>query len=121
MVAFIRDISARKRDEARLREAERKFGLPEGLLVGIVTVDDEALVQAMRFNREHATRPLAQVAQVRYELEEPVLWRRNRDATLTVRSDLGGLNLSRVPKVFIECGNMRNPHKLKIGGLSYTV
>lgn len=27
---------------------------------------------------------------------------------LTVRSDLGGLNLSRVPKVFIECGNMRN-------------
>ena len=27
---------------------------------------------------------------------------------LMVRSDLGGLNLSRVPKVFIECGNMRN-------------
>jgi len=25
------------------------------------------------------------------------------------RSDLGGLNLSRVPKVLIECGNMRNP------------
>ncbi|OAA28712.1 N-acetylmuramoyl-L-alanine amidase [Frankia sp. EI5c] len=28
---------------------------------------------------------------------------------ITVRSDLGGLNLSRVPKVFLECGNMRNP------------
>lgn len=27
---------------------------------------------------------------------------------LDVRSDLGGLNLSRVPKVFIECGNMRD-------------
>ncbi|MBV2153759.1 N-acetylmuramoyl-L-alanine amidase [Kitasatospora sp. SUK 42] len=27
---------------------------------------------------------------------------------LDVRSDLGGLNLSAVPKVFIECGNMRN-------------
>ncbi|MFI0723839.1 N-acetylmuramoyl-L-alanine amidase [Streptomyces sp. NPDC021224] len=27
---------------------------------------------------------------------------------LTVRDDLGGLNLTRVPKVFIECGNMRN-------------
>jgi N-acetylmuramoyl-L-alanine amidase len=26
----------------------------------------------------------------------------------TQRSDLGGLNLSTVPKVFIECGNMRN-------------
>ena len=28
---------------------------------------------------------------------------------LDVRSDLGGLNLSMVPKVFIETGNMRNP------------
>ncbi|GGO16272.1 N-acetylmuramoyl-L-alanine amidase [Microbispora rosea subsp. aerata] len=28
---------------------------------------------------------------------------------LNYRSDLGGLNLSRVPKIFIECGNMRNP------------
>ncbi len=27
---------------------------------------------------------------------------------ITVRKDLGGLNLSRVPKVFIECANMRN-------------
>ena len=27
---------------------------------------------------------------------------------LDVRTDLGGLNLSAVPKVFIECGNMRN-------------
>ncbi|MFF2507070.1 N-acetylmuramoyl-L-alanine amidase [Streptomyces sp. NPDC058067] len=28
---------------------------------------------------------------------------------LDVRRDLGGLNLSTVPKVFIECGNMRDP------------
>ncbi|GAA2253134.1 N-acetylmuramoyl-L-alanine amidase [Streptomyces amakusaensis] len=28
---------------------------------------------------------------------------------LDVRTDLGGLNLSTVPKVFIECGNMRDP------------
>ncbi|OKJ10265.1 N-acetylmuramoyl-L-alanine amidase [Kitasatospora sp. CB01950] len=27
---------------------------------------------------------------------------------LDTRSDLGGLNLSKIPKVFIECGNMRN-------------
>ncbi|WAL71603.1 N-acetylmuramoyl-L-alanine amidase [Kitasatospora sp. YST-16] len=27
---------------------------------------------------------------------------------LDTRTDLGGLNLSKVPKVFIECGNMRN-------------
>src|SRR5581483_7810228 len=28
---------------------------------------------------------------------------------LVVRSDLGGLDLSNVPKVFVETGNMRNP------------
>jgi N-acetylmuramoyl-L-alanine amidase len=28
---------------------------------------------------------------------------------LSYRNDLGGLNLSTVPKVFIECGNMKNP------------
>jgi N-acetylmuramoyl-L-alanine amidase len=28
---------------------------------------------------------------------------------LDTRGDLGGLNLSSVPKVFIECGNMRDP------------
>ncbi|MCW2945093.1 MAG: N-acetylmuramoyl-L-alanine amidase [Actinoallomurus sp.] len=28
---------------------------------------------------------------------------------LNIRSDLGGLNLAKVPAVFIECGNMRNP------------
>ncbi|KPC64221.1 hypothetical protein ADL27_61175 [Streptomyces sp. NRRL F-6602] len=27
---------------------------------------------------------------------------------LDVRDDLGGLNLSTVPKVFVECGNMRD-------------
>jgi N-acetylmuramoyl-L-alanine amidase len=30
------------------------------------------------------------------------------DQGLIARNDLGGLNLSRVPKVFIECANMRN-------------
>lgn len=29
---------------------------------------------------------------------------------LTRRTDLGGLNLARVPAVFVECGNMRNAH-----------
>jgi N-acetylmuramoyl-L-alanine amidase len=32
---------------------------------------------------------------------------------LMVRDDLGGLNLSTVPKVFIECGNMRNAQDAK--------
>ncbi len=29
---------------------------------------------------------------------------------IDVRTDLGGLNLSKVPKVFLESGNMQNPH-----------
>uniref|UniRef100_UPI0030F4B27F N-acetylmuramoyl-L-alanine amidase n=1 Tax=Streptomyces sp. GSL17-111 TaxID=3121596 RepID=UPI0030F4B27F len=33
---------------------------------------------------------------------------RTADSGLDVRDDLGGLNLSTVPKVFLECGNMRN-------------
>ena len=32
--------------------------------------------------------PLSQVANVRHELEEPVLWRRNRDMAITVRADV---------------------------------
>lgn len=32
--------------------------------------------------------PLAQVASVKYGFEEPILWRRNRDLTLTVRADV---------------------------------
>ena len=32
--------------------------------------------------------PLSQVARVKHELEEPVLWRRNRDMAITVRADV---------------------------------
>ncbi len=32
--------------------------------------------------------PLSQVAQLHYEYEEPILWRRNRDMVLTVRGDV---------------------------------
>ena len=33
---------------------------------------------------------------------------------LSMRSDLGGLNLSDVPKVFVETGNMRNRHDARL-------
>ncbi|PJE94447.1 N-acetylmuramoyl-L-alanine amidase [Streptomyces carminius] len=33
---------------------------------------------------------------------------------LVTRGDLGGLNLSRVPKVFLECGNMRDPRDARL-------
>ncbi|EST37187.1 hypothetical protein N566_14335 [Streptomycetaceae bacterium MP113-05] len=38
----------------------------------------------------------------------PSTYAGGRDGLVT-RDDLGGLNLSRVPKVFLECGNMRDP------------
>ncbi|HET9577211.1 MAG TPA: efflux RND transporter permease subunit [Usitatibacter sp.] len=40
------------------------------------------------FTRHGTTVPLSQVARVRYVLEEPVLWRRNRDMAITVRADV---------------------------------
>ena len=38
--------------------------------------------------RSGAAVPISQVARVHYEFEEPILWRRNRDVALTVRSDI---------------------------------
>jgi multidrug efflux pump subunit AcrB len=38
--------------------------------------------------RQGTVVPLSQVARVRNELEEPVLWRRNRDMAITVRADV---------------------------------
>lgn len=40
------------------------------------------------FSHSGAVVPLAQVARIEAAFEEPVLWRRNRDMALTVRSDL---------------------------------
>jgi multidrug efflux pump subunit AcrB len=40
------------------------------------------------FTRSGVTVPLSQIARVEPSFEEPVLWRRNRDMALTVRSDL---------------------------------
>jgi len=42
------------------------------------------------FSRTGITVPLSQVALIEPAFEEPVLWRRNRDTVLTVRSDVAG-------------------------------
>src|ERR1700741_2314012 len=39
------------------------------------------------YTRQGTVVPLSQVARVHAELEEPVLWRRNRDMAITVRAD----------------------------------
>jgi multidrug efflux pump subunit AcrB len=40
------------------------------------------------YTRQGTVVPLSQVARIKYELEEPVLWRRNRDMAITVRADV---------------------------------
>jgi multidrug efflux pump subunit AcrB len=40
------------------------------------------------YTRQGTVVPLSQVARISYELEEPVLWRRNRDMAITVRADV---------------------------------
>ena len=51
-------------------------------------LDVDTLKDVNLFTRQGTVVPLSQVARVRYELEEPVLWRRNRDMAITVRADV---------------------------------
>jgi multidrug efflux pump subunit AcrB len=51
-------------------------------------LDLDTLKDLNLFTREGTVVPVSQVAQVRSELEEPVLWRRNRDMAITVRADV---------------------------------
>lgn len=48
----------------------------------------EQLGDIALFSRTGGVVPLSQVATIRYEFEEPVLWRRDRNMVLTVRSDV---------------------------------
>ena len=51
-------------------------------------LDLDTLKDVNLFTRQGTVVPLSQVARVRYELEEPVLWRRNRDMAITVRANV---------------------------------
>ncbi len=51
-------------------------------------LDVDTLKDVNLYTRQGTVVPLSQVARVRYELEEPVLWRRNRDMAITVRADV---------------------------------
>jgi multidrug efflux pump subunit AcrB len=51
-------------------------------------LDLDTLKDVNIFTRQGTVVSLSQVARVRYELEEPVLWRRNRDMAITVRADV---------------------------------
>jgi multidrug efflux pump subunit AcrB len=51
-------------------------------------LDVDTLKDINVFTRQGTVVPLSQIARVTYELEEPVLWRRNRDMAITVRADV---------------------------------
>jgi multidrug efflux pump len=51
-------------------------------------LDIDTIKDVNIYTRAGTVVPLAEVAKVKYELEEPVLWRRNRDMAITVRADV---------------------------------
>ena len=51
-------------------------------------LDVESLEDVNVYSGQGTVVPLSQIASVRHELEEPVLWRRNRDMAITVRADV---------------------------------
>ncbi|MFM4831449.1 efflux RND transporter permease subunit [Aeromonas media] len=51
-------------------------------------LDVETLKDVNLYTSQGTVVPLSQIATVRHELEEPVLWRRNRDMAITVRADV---------------------------------
>jgi multidrug efflux pump subunit AcrB len=51
-------------------------------------LDLDTVKDVNMYTRAGTVVPLSQVARIRYELEEPVLWRRNRDMAITVRADV---------------------------------
>ncbi len=86
-VAFVTQTYMNGATLSQLREHED--------LVDIVTravpserLNLDTLKDVNLYTREGTVVPLSQVARVRHELEEPVLWRRNRDMAITVRADV---------------------------------
>jgi len=51
-------------------------------------LDVDTLKDINLYTRQNTVVPLSQIANVRYDLEEPVLRRRNRDMAITVRADV---------------------------------
>jgi multidrug efflux pump len=72
---------------SQLREGEELIDIV-ARAVPSERLDLDALEDVNLFTRKGTVVPLSQVAKVRYELEEPVLWRRNRDMAITVRADV---------------------------------
>jgi multidrug efflux pump subunit AcrB len=74
------------------------------------------------YTRQGTVVPLSQVARVRYELEEPVLWRRNRDMAITVRADVKdgeqGVSVTQAIRPLLEDIEAKLPsgYRIDVGG-----
>jgi multidrug efflux pump len=72
---------------SQLREGEELIDIV-ARAVPSERLDLDTLKDINLFTRQGTVVPLSQVARVKSELEEPVLWRRNRDMAITVRADV---------------------------------
>jgi multidrug efflux pump subunit AcrB len=72
---------------SQLRENEDLIDIVARAVPG-ERLDLDALKDMNLFTRNGTVVPLSQVARIGYALEEPVLWRRNRDMAITVRADV---------------------------------
>jgi multidrug efflux pump subunit AcrB len=72
---------------SQLREGEELIDI-NARAIPSERLDIETLKSVNLYTRDGTAVPLAQVARVVDKLEEPVLWRRNRDMAITVRADV---------------------------------
>ncbi|UHQ19381.1 efflux RND transporter permease subunit [Lysobacter sp. KIS68-7] len=72
---------------SQLREGEELIDI-DARAVPSERLNIEALKSVNLYARDGSTVPLAQVARIVDGLEEPVLWRRNRDMAITVKADV---------------------------------
>ncbi|HSD42823.1 MAG TPA: efflux RND transporter permease subunit [Burkholderiales bacterium] len=85
-------------------------------------LDVDTLKDVNLFTRQGTVVPLSQVARVRYELEEPVLRRRNRDMAITVRADVKdgeqGVTVSQSIRPMLEDIEAKLPfgYRIDVGG-----
>lgn len=85
-------------------------------------LDVETLNDLNLYTRQGTVVPLSQIAQVKYELEEPVLWRRNRDMAITVRADVKdgaqGVSVTQQiqPQLQVIQDSLPSGYRIDIGG-----
>jgi multidrug efflux pump len=72
---------------SQLRERENLVDIVARAVPG-ERLDIETLKDINLHTRQGTVVPLSQVAHIHHALEEPVLWRRNRDMAITVRADV---------------------------------